>query len=840
MTNKIDKRTAITELWFRGVLSWKLDKSQKELYELFYNYKHKIQTWLLARRSGKCLKFNTLIMTPGGPKPINEFKKGDLVYGYNNDGTLSITPVIDVIYSGTKKIRDITSSNKVLASSTDDHKWLWTKYDGKIDQKKLGEVCLKTNKLTRYFIDAPMGNKSVEQAYAIGAFLGDGCSVQHPHGNQLYFSSENDVIPKKLAQLTACSYFKSSPNNYTWVLSTKSELGVNGKRSSPIDISFYDEWCRNRYAHEKIIDLNEIKTWNRRSLLNLLAGLLDTDGSVSYQDNRLTIRWQMQSKSIIESIQWLLLSLFQFRSSIYIDKREKYVNGPCYSVAITSNVFSKRALRELDEFLVIERKKWKKEYEIIPERNNKEEFVGVKLGDYYEDECYDLSIDNETHMYATADGLITHNTYTLVCLALEQCIKKSNSIVKFLSPTRLQVKNNVRPLFRKILEDCPKELKPEFKESEYIFYFPNGSEIQLAGTDNGHAEKLRGGDADLVIIDEAGSCKDLKYIIDNILLPTTLITKGSIILASTPPEDSEHDFIRFIERCEMDGSLIKKTVYDNPRLTKEDIDDLIKELGGINTEAARREMFCEIIKDPHSSAIPEFTAELEAQIVKEWPKPPHYDSYVSMDLGGKDLTAVLFAYYDFRADKIIIEDELIMDFRETESNIEKLSKSIEEKEKNLWTNYITNELKSPYLRVSDINYIVINEIYKYSNGRISFNTTKKDDVITAVNNLRVMLSNKKIIINPRCITLLRHLKNVKWDNKTQKSSFSRSPDCGHYDTVDALKYLIRNIVYTKNPYPANYNMNMRDLHIQNPEKFSSLNHMDVYRKIFNTRKKNHG
>lgn len=106
---------------------------------------------------------------------------------------------------------------------------------------------------------------------------------------------------------------------------------------------------------------------------------------------------------------------------------------------------------------------------------------------------------------------------------------------------------------------------------------------------------------------------------------------------------------------------------------------MIKELGGINTEAARRELFCEIIKDSHSSALPEFTPELEKEIVKEWPKPPHYDSYVSMDLGGKDLTAVLFAYYDFRADKVVIEDELIMDFRETESNIEKLTQLVEKR-----------------------------------------------------------------------------------------------------------------------------------------------------------------
>jgi len=158
-------------------------------------------------------------------------------------------------------------------------------------------------------------------------------------------------------------------------------------------------------------------------------------------------------------------------------------------------------------------------------------------------------------------------TYTLCILALEQCIRTPNSIVKFVSPTKVQVNNNVRPNIRKILEDCPTDLRPEFRGKDYIYYFPNGSEIQLAGTDSGHAEKLRGGDSDLFFVDEAGSCDKLDYVIKSILLPTTLITKGKGVLASTPPEIADHDFLKFLEEAELRGSLVKKTIYDNPRIT---------------------------------------------------------------------------------------------------------------------------------------------------------------------------------------------------------------------------------------------------------------------------------
>lgn len=430
-------------------------------------------------------------------------------------------------------------------------------------------------------------------------------------------------------------------------------------------------------------------------------------------------------------------------------------------------------------------------------------------------------------------------TYTLGCLAIEQCIRKPNSIVKFVAPTKLQIVNIVRPIFRQILEDCPEEIKPEFKAKDYIYYFPNGSEIQLAGTDNGHAEKLRGGDSHIAIIDEAGSCKDLDNVVKSILLPTTLITKGKVLLASTPPKEPDHEFIKFIEEAEMRGSLIKKTVYDNPRLTKEDIDELITELGGINTDACRRELFCEIIKDSKSCVIPEFTPELEKEIVKEWPKPPFFDCYDGMDLGHQDLTVVLFGYYDFRADKVIIEDELVIDFKLPDENIKTLTDKIMTKERELWFNVLTNEQKKPYLRVSDINYIVTDEIYKQSNKQVNFVATKKDDNESAINALRIMLATKKIIINPRCKTLIRHLRNVKWDNRTTVSRFARSPDDGHYDAVDALKYFVRSVVYSKNPYPAHYGYNTKDLHVQNPDRFyKGETNLDIYRKIYGIKPRN--
>lgn len=429
-------------------------------------------------------------------------------------------------------------------------------------------------------------------------------------------------------------------------------------------------------------------------------------------------------------------------------------------------------------------------------------------------------------------------SFSLCVLALEIAIKKKNAIIKFLSPTKTQCNMNVRPLMRTILETCPNDVMPKFNEKDYIFYFPNGSEIQLAGSENQHAEKLRGSNADLAIIDEAGDVTDLSYNVKSILLPATLTTKGKILIAGTPPKTEDHDFITFIEEGEARGSLIKRTVFDNPRLNKEDVEELIRELGGHKAEATRRELFCEIIKSEKTSVIPEFTEELRQKIIRPWPMPPHFDSYVAMDLGGKnDLTAVLFGYYDFKKDRVVIQREL--SYSGKEMRLDKVIDDIKTAEEELWTNELTNEVKLPSIRVSDINYIVINEFNRISGGRVSFVATKKDEKRAGVNMLRTMLDSEKIIIDPSCKSLIRHLANVRWSGRTNEWSFGRGADDSHFDFVDALIYFIRVVAYTKNPYPAMYGYDQRDLYVNNAEKFKSNNrNTDALKAIFNIRGKN--
>lgn len=456
-------------------------------------------------------------------------------------------------------------------------------------------------------------------------------------------------------------------------------------------------------------------------------------------------------------------------------------------------------------------------------------------------EMYDLfynAENNSIHVWLLARQ--SGKSFLLAVLALEYALKQKNVIIKLVTDTKLHVRSIFEPLFREILVDCPEDLRPSYNSTTYSYYFANGSQIQLAGSDNKHYEKLRGQKSHLILIDEAGFCNDLDDMVGSVLLPTTTHTGGKVVLASTPPQDSNHPFLNFMEQAQLNNLFVIKTIDENPLLNQEQRDNLEKQMGGRHSERFQREYLCKIIKESSTTVIPEFTKELQEEIVREWPKPPFYDSYVSMDLGGKDLTVVLFGYYDFRGDKIVIEDEIVMDFQKAGNHLEKLTKDIIRKEEELWLNIYTNEIKIPTLRVSDINYIVTGEMLKYSNYKLSFQPAKKDDSDAAINNMKFLISSKKIMINPKCQTLIRHLENAKWRTSNQKTVFARSPDNGHYDAVDALKYMVRHINTSTNPYPSHYDFNMRDVFVADKNKFqqrSSNNQLDIYRQIFKTKRR---
>jgi len=199
------------------------------------------------------------------------------------------------------------------------------------------------------------------------------------------------------------------------------------------------------------------------------------------------------------------------------------------------------------------------------------------------------------------------------------------------------------------------------------------------------------------------------------------------------------------------------------------------------------------VTDAASAVLPEFTAEAQAQTVKSSSRPPYFDAYVAMDPGFQDRTAILYGYWDFRRAKLVIEDESLM-HRPSTSDI---AAEIARKERAAWAG------QEPYARVSDVDPRLIADLWQLH--RIQFRASEKQDSLGAINLVRNMIQARELEIDPRCVHLIRQMKNAIWNNKATDfaRAGSKSPD-GHFDLVAALKYLCRGVNRHHNPYPEGY------------------------------------
>ena len=429
-------------------------------------------------------------------------------------------------------------------------------------------------------------------------------------------------------------------------------------------------------------------------------------------------------------------------------------------------------------------------------------------------------------------------------MAIELCISKPGAIVKYACPKQKMVERIIKPRIREIIADCPEEMKPEWKSQDKIWLFPNGSEIQVAGTDGGHYDSLRGGSAHLCIADEAAFMDELETVIFSVLAPTTDTTDGKIFLATTPNDkDPNHDFHEhFLHPLEAAGKLLKFTYEDSPMVdAKQKAKILARYPGGEKNIRFRCEYLCEIPNVTESNVIPEFV-DVENEIVKEMPMPDFCDYYTSMDIGFHDLTVVLFGYYDFKKSSLIIVDEYIINGPDTKTDI--IDKHVKFKEKLRYKNSVGSQ--DAYLRVADNNnLILLNELAR--DYDLTFIPTAKHGKETAVDTVRRWVEQKRIIIHPRCINLLYHIKYAQWHytragTSTGKFKNLKGNDAAgllpsHADALDALVYMARNVHTYRSPFPTNYGNEIgEDTHVTRNYRSQASETVGLMRKIMNLKK----
>lgn len=409
-------------------------------------------------------------------------------------------------------------------------------------------------------------------------------------------------------------------------------------------------------------------------------------------------------------------------------------------------------------------------------------------------------------------------TFMLCVIAIEYAINNPNAQIKFVAPSQKMVRKIITPIFKYILADCPKDMRPKYNTTDGEYNFPNDACISIAGTEMGQIDNLRGQACDLALVDEAGFCQDLKNVLDDVIMPQTLGRKHArLIIASTPPKSPDHYFVELAAEAMANKAYAKYTIYDNPRLSKETIEEYKKEAGGEDSTTWRREYLAEFVTDTEMAIFPEARDEVMNDIVYDHPRPQFFTPFTAIDLGYVDNTGILFGYYDFAAGKIVIEDEILLN-KTTSGDIVKICKS---KEEELWGK--DREVKH---RVVDGNAMQIADFN--SMHRFKCYGPEKTDLIANVNRVRIDINDRRMFIHPRCSNLIAQVKHATWDKS--KTKFSRSSDAGHWDLVAALIYFIKHIDRVTNPIPPGLGYNVYD-HFGYPRKHKTT-HLEAFKNMF--------
>lgn len=151
-------------------------------------------------------------------------------------------------------------------------------------------------------------------------------------------------------------------------------------------------------------------------------------------------------------------------------------------------------------------------------------------------------------------------SFVLMLIAIEFAYKYPGSNIFFVTSTARAARNIVQPIIRELLVALPPHLRPKFNGQNNEYVFPNGSVVQLMGCDM-DPDSLRGPQKDLILFDEAAFARQLRYVIDSILRPMTIRTRGVTVMASSRGRTATNEFnMMWAELFEI-GQAVKLSVY---------------------------------------------------------------------------------------------------------------------------------------------------------------------------------------------------------------------------------------------------------------------------------------
>ena len=359
-----------------------------------------------ATGAGKALPLDTDILTPNGFVKMRDIHVGSVVYDENGEET---SVIAEFPQNELKQEYKITFNDGSYVICCKEHLW---KYDVKTNLKhhrwKVNNIVdiinkyglKKSGSLNIYIpVCKPIKFDKKElfiPPYLMGALLGDGGFTQ----NTISFTNvEKDIIDKVNLLVSTWGVFKHKKNK------SHPQLHFVGGENN-----LFKKYIENTFHHAnsktKFIP-NEYKMSSIEDRLELIRGLIDTDGSINEKGH---IKISFVGEQLAKDLQFVLQSL-GYRSKMTIGKRKG--RNDTYNLYIRGcddKLFSSIKHKERFKHHTVAKNHY---YDIL-------KIVSVEpLDKKSEMKC--ITVDSPLHTYICKDFIVTHNT-----LMMAGCIAKFN------------------------------------------------------------------------------------------------------------------------------------------------------------------------------------------------------------------------------------------------------------------------------------------------------------------------------------------------------------------------------------------------------------------------------
>ena len=392
--------------------------------------------------SGKSTSANSLVPTPSGWKRAGQIRVNDMIFDRNG----SPTRVLGVFPQGQLEVYRVTLRDGRTVDCSLDHIWhVGYKSHGRIKWEDLtvqqmldkgiivpaSKAHPNKKNTARFYVpmagcvEYPHSKNQPLDPYVLGCFLGDGCkSAWHA----LELSSKDIDIVQEIANRIHATGFLQKKHSYSWyfyqVMPTDD---TNGMKVQSTQYGWLDTLLTGTYAHDKHIP-SEYLIADREQRLELLRGLMDTDGSIVTAGGRYHTTYVTVSKQLAHDVLSLIYSLGWSATVSENDRvgkpisgskerygKEYYYQHNLYEVHINIPNEDKHLLFKLPR---------KRDIAVqaashhSPRHHERMAIASIEDMGYKEDMvCF--YVDNQEHLFLVGQYVPTHNTQLAKAVAKE-------------------------------------------------------------------------------------------------------------------------------------------------------------------------------------------------------------------------------------------------------------------------------------------------------------------------------------------------------------------------------------------------------------------------------------